>query len=236
MSTSEGIQAVARWEQRAFLIARRLAAIEVWHWAHKAEVRYEPPAPLPRWSPMRREDATSLLQLETEQRGHTLYRSGRYMVCRRCHKRRYTANYRFWTRQVCKPVSCVKRKPDVISDGGQDKRRAVHQGGLLAHLHDGHEDEGGGMDLELYHDGGDYGSDSGYHDCGGFADLAPAPLPTSAHGESGAGAEGSSSSSGSALQAHTAPTGTTSLTAPSSPLRVADSPPAQVGGGLGGES
>ncbi len=42
---------VERWNQRAFLIARRLAAIEAWHWVNEPERNYDPPEPLEPWNP-----------------------------------------------------------------------------------------------------------------------------------------------------------------------------------------
>ncbi len=105
LEENEHARLVERWEARTFLIARRLAAIEVWHWQNDPEHLYEPPAPLPPWTPP---DAASIrcsIKDRVTHNGHILQKEGTKVICRRCHRRRATRNHAYWMSTICVPVS-----------------------------------------------------------------------------------------------------------------------------------
>ncbi len=113
---------VERWEQRGFLIARRLALIEAWHWANNGPTRHPRPEPLPAWSPPTLYDTRQLLHHRVEEQGHVLRIESGRTVCGRCHKRRGTSNYRYWADHPCVAVSGGTRTN--YAGGGAAKRSA----------------------------------------------------------------------------------------------------------------
>ncbi len=77
LEENEGARLVERWEARTFLIARRLAAIEAWHWQNGAEVLYEPPVPLQPWAPPVEEEVRNDIKGRITGNGHFLQKRGR---------------------------------------------------------------------------------------------------------------------------------------------------------------
>ncbi len=105
LQQNEAARVVERWEQRARLVAHRLAAIEAWHWANSDTMLYPKPPQLPPWRPADIYDARQQLYLQVVQRGHVLRVENGRTVCGRCHKRRGRDNSRFWTETDCQPLS-----------------------------------------------------------------------------------------------------------------------------------
>ncbi len=104
LEESDAARVVAAWEQRGYLVARRLATVEAWHWAQEPAARYAPPEPLEPWQPLDIYSATQQLRQEVEDHGHALRREGGKVVCGKCHKRRAPDNLKYWTTNRCNPV------------------------------------------------------------------------------------------------------------------------------------
>ncbi len=72
LARSERAHAIAQWELRGFLVARRLAYIEAWHWQEAPEAIIVPPDPLLAWtSPDLGSTANSIRRM-VDERGHHL--------------------------------------------------------------------------------------------------------------------------------------------------------------------
>ncbi len=105
LAANAAARKVEAWERRTFLIARRLAAIEVWHWTNDPEGRYIPPEPLEPWAPPGEECTRESLREKVACNGHVLRYEGDKVVCSRCHRRRGARLHKYWTNNACKPVS-----------------------------------------------------------------------------------------------------------------------------------
>ncbi len=173
LSRSDAARAIARWEQRAFCITRRLALIETWHWK-QGKVTMAPPAPLLEWTEPQVYEVREVLQEMVSNQGHVLRTEGRWTVCGRCHKKRLLANHRFWTSMPCQPkargrpvaldVPPENRKtkrarldPDEQHDVG-DGTVPVHGEGRVVDARGGAEIEISGASLGK---GSDYGDERG---------------------------------------------------------------------------
>ncbi len=102
---NERARLVEMWQKRAFLIAKRLAAIESWHWQNAAGDLCAPPPPLPPWAPPVDEDVRAEVRNRVTANGHVLQKEGGKNICRRCHKRRNLKNHSYWLSTVCVPVT-----------------------------------------------------------------------------------------------------------------------------------
>ncbi len=113
MVLDQSVQArsIEMWERRAFLIARRLAAIEAWHWEHVPNQRYQPPEPLQPWSPPDQQEARSGLLGKVGDKGHVLRKVDGRIMCIKCHRRRDPRNYQYWLKVNCRPVANLPREP-----------------------------------------------------------------------------------------------------------------------------
>ncbi len=139
---------VEAWERRTVLIARRLAAIEAWHWANQPEGRYVPPGPLEPWAPPDEESACDSIKNKVASNGHVLRYEGGKVVCSRCHRKRGAGIHRFWTDTMCKPVSNgpFGRPPEAkrprAEHPGPPQLHVdhVHHQSPPRHRHGGHQD------------------------------------------------------------------------------------------------
>ncbi len=173
LSGSNRAAAIARWESRAFEIARRLARIEAWHWRQPTETVYLPPEPLAPWEPPDPRQLQSRLQAQVEEQGHVLRRMKGLMVCSRCLKKRQAHNHRFWTTTLCRPKWAVRRtqrEPEArerCNTRRMEERRDIEDIGVELAEHDNTEHVDGEHDRELQEDCVDMSNglgNSGYGD------------------------------------------------------------------------
>ncbi len=94
-------QDVSQWEGRAFLIAKRLAAIEAGIWS-SAPCLVPAPPPVQRVEPPDLPVAASAVQKAIERMGHRLHYRGAFVHCSRCRRHRGARTLRFWTRAPCR--------------------------------------------------------------------------------------------------------------------------------------
>ncbi len=108
---------VERWHGRAFMIARRLAAIEAQAWQQQRTVCA--PCPLPPWHPPTRGEAEHSIVEAIAASGHKLrVRRGR-MFCTRCRRHRAIKDYDTWTAHPC----VVKRGAEAQGECGRLHKR-----------------------------------------------------------------------------------------------------------------
>ncbi len=121
LDRNDAARRVELWERRAFWIARRLAAIEAWHWANDPGQRYAPPEPLGPWTPPVEEAVRDeLVERVVVGNGHRLTKMGTRMFCIRCHRRRDRQNHHFWMKTVCRPVANLPPPPAQCRNGIND--------------------------------------------------------------------------------------------------------------------
>ncbi len=111
LDRSEHARSIETWERRAFLIARRLATIEAWHWEHVPNQRYQPPEPLQPWSPPDQQEARDGLLGKVGDKGHILRKVDGRIMCIKCHRRRDARNFQYWLKVDCRPVANLPRGP-----------------------------------------------------------------------------------------------------------------------------
>ena len=95
------------WQERAFLIARRLAIIEASMWSDAARL-VPAPEPLVRWEPPSVASAVSAFDESINAMGHKLHRTADFLRCSRCRRRRKLAAHKFWTNSRCVGMSCAE--------------------------------------------------------------------------------------------------------------------------------
>ena len=137
LKISLGFEWIARWEKRAFLIARRLAVIESWHWENSEKV----PAPvpgLPQHIPVLAINERRDMASRVEEQGHVLRVENQRAICARCHRWRNVKNWKWWTANKCDAVASGavkmtggKRAAIPESDESQDRSTAVARPAVL---------------------------------------------------------------------------------------------------------
>ena len=98
--SSVDAQQTSLWEERAFLIARRLAVVEASLWPDEPRLVPAPP-PLQRQEPPRIPVAVSGFQASIDNMGHRLRRRGDFLTCSRCRRRRKLSAHKFWASVPC---------------------------------------------------------------------------------------------------------------------------------------
>ncbi len=193
LHSNERAQLVERWHQRAYLIAKRLAAIESWHWQNSPSELCDPPPPLPPWAPPVLEDVRAEVSNRVTDNGHVLRKEGDKIICGRCHKKRGPKNHAYWLGTVCVPVSCgqisscgAPRRPRQVGElraatdedgcgrinacAGGDEALGGCAGSLGGG--DGGEEVGGGSKRRRRDTGGEGDGQSGPVDAGGGCYLS----------------------------------------------------------------
>ncbi len=133
LAASERAEAIATWECRAFIVAKRLAFIEAWHWRQPCREELLAPEPLPPWEPPEPSLIRNSIQSQIDARGHMLFRVNGRMSCRRCHKKRNANEYKYWINNTCIPKWTVKRAPPQGEQGHDRARRRLDEGGQRDH-------------------------------------------------------------------------------------------------------
>lgn len=102
--SAPGFSEVQKWEAYLYLVACRLATIEVFHWAQGDE---EPPPapPLPEWQPVEVRGERSDIDSRIRERGHALRVECGKVICSRCHRRRMLKKWIGRTKLECVPRS-----------------------------------------------------------------------------------------------------------------------------------
>ncbi len=122
LDRSDRARVIEIWERRAYLIARRLASIEAWHWEHVPGQRYLPPEPLQPWTPPDQQEVRSDIVGKVGNRGHVLRKVEGKIMCLRCHRRRDTRNVQYWMKVVCRPIANIPPQPLRGSGSGLPRR------------------------------------------------------------------------------------------------------------------
>ncbi len=125
LGQSERAAAVAEWETRAFIIARRLAYVEAWHWRNDSREELLAPEPLPPWQPPEPAIVRNTLQERIDQQGHQLFRVNDEIACTRCHKKRGANDHRHWTGTTCIPKWAMKRTAPHAAHAHRNTRRRI---------------------------------------------------------------------------------------------------------------
>ncbi len=93
-------QEASLWQERAFLVARRLAIIEASLWQEGPRLVPAPPA-LERLEPPTIPVAVSAFEAAICRMGHKLHNRGTHLYCSLCRRRRRIAGHKYWTSTPC---------------------------------------------------------------------------------------------------------------------------------------